>query len=149
MALTVFTDPRGRFSFSRPTAWTVGQSTSTASIVQFNATNPLGVIDISTESVAASITPDTYRNAALTEIKKGIPDARQTGMTDLKLDTEPAVQIDYTGTVSGNIVSFSQVFALHKGTAYVLTLGTQPTDIETMKQQAIDRHTDMEVPAID
>lgn len=137
IALTRFTDPQGLFSFSRPAAWTVGQSTAANSVVQFNTTNPLGVIDISTEPVAAGITPATYQSAALAEIKKGIPDARQVGMTTLLLDSEPAVQIDYTGSVSGNTIAFSQVFALHTGIAYILTLGTAPETIETMKQQAI------------
>ena len=115
----------------------VGQSTSTDSVVQFSATNPLGVIDISTESVAGGITPDTYRDAALAEITKSIPDAQQVGTTQLQLDSEPAIQIDYTGIVSGNTIYFSQIFALHKGTAYVLTLGTQPADRDKMKQQAL------------
>ncbi len=135
--LTLFTDPSGRFSFSRPAAWTVGQSTSSGSIVQFNSANPIGVVDISTESVPASTTPSTYLDAALAEIKKSIPDAQQVGTLNLQLDSEPAVQIDYTGTVSGNTIYFSQIFALHKGTAYILTLGTQPADIDKMKQQAI------------
>ncbi|HEY7907664.1 MAG TPA: PsbP-related protein [Thermomicrobiales bacterium] len=135
--VTLFTDPKGRFSFSRPAAWTVGQSTSSDSVVQFNATNPPGVLDISTESVPASATPETYRAAALAEIMKAIPDAQQVGTLSLQLDTEPAIQIDYTGTVSGNKIYFSQIFSLHKGTAYVLTLGTQPADIDKMKQQAI------------
>lgn len=136
-AVTVFTDSQGRFSFSRPAAWTVGQSSAPNSVVQFNTTNPSGVVDISTESVSAGITPETYRDGALAEIKKGIPDAQQVGTTQLHLDTEPAIQIDYTGTVSGSRIYFSQIFALHKGTAYILTLGTQPTDIDKMKQQAI------------
>lgn len=135
--VTVFTDPQRRFSFSRPAAWTVGQSTATNSVVQFDTTNPSGVVDISTESVSASITPETYLNGALAEIKKGIPEARQVGTTQVHLDSESAVQIDYTGTVSGSTIYFSQIFALHKGTAYILTLGTQPTDIDKMKQQAI------------
>ncbi len=135
--LTLFTDPKGRFSFSRPAAWMVGQSTSTNSVVQFSATNPLGVIDISTESVTGRITPDTYRDAALAEITKSIPDAQQVGTARLQLDSEPAIEIDYTGTVSGNTIYFSQIFALHKGMAYVLTLGTQPTDSDKMKQQAL------------
>jgi hypothetical protein len=134
---TLFTDPKGFFSFSRPAAWTVGQSTATNSVVQFTTTNPLGVVDVSTEPVASGVTPNTYQDAALAEIKKGIPDARQVGMTTLKLDNEPAVQIDYTGTVSGSTIAFSQVFALHKGTAYILTLGTAPENIEAMKQQAV------------
>ena len=137
IALTPFTDPRGFFSFSRPAAWTVGQSTAANSIVQFNTTNPLGVVDISTEPIASGITPDTYRDAALAQIKKGIPDARQVGMTTLKLDTEPAIQIDYTGTVNGSTIAFSQIFALHKSTAYILTLGTAPENSDTLKQQAI------------
>lgn len=135
--VTVFTDPQRRFSFSRPAAWAVGQSTAANSVVQFDTTNPSGVVDISTEAVSASITPETYLNGALAEIKKGIPDARQVGTTQLHLDSESAVQIDYTGTVSGSTIYFSQIFALHKGTAYILTLGTQPTDIDKMKQQAI------------
>lgn len=135
--LTVFTDPKGRFSFSRPAAWTVGQSTTPDSIVQFNSTNPLGVVDVSTESVPGSIAPDKYLDAALAEIKKQIPDAQQIGTLNLQLDTEPAIQLDYTGTVSGNKIYFSQIFAIHKGTAYVLTLGTQPADIEKMKQSAV------------
>jgi hypothetical protein len=134
---TVFTDPQRRFSFARPAAWTVGQSSAPGSVVQFNSARPPGVIDISTESVASGITPDTYLSAALVEIKKGIPDAQQTGTARLRLDSEPAVRIDYTGTVSGNAIAFSQIFALHNGTAYILTLGTQPADSETMKQQAI------------
>ncbi|MHB8645574.1 MAG: PsbP-related protein [Thermomicrobiales bacterium] len=136
-SLTLFTDPKGRFSFSRPAAWTVGQSTATGSVVQFNSTNPLGVVDISTESVASGTTPDKYLAAGLVEIKKNIPDAQQVGTLNLQLDSEPAVQIDYTGTVNGSKVYFSQIFALHKGTAYILTLGTQPADINAMKQQAI------------
>ena len=136
-ALTLFTDPKGLFSFSRPSAWTVGQSTAANSIVQFNTTNPLGVVDVSTEPTAAGITPDTYRDAALAEIKKGIPDAQQDGMTNLKLDTEPAIQIDYTGTVSGSTIAFSQIFALHKDTAYILTLGTAPENSDRLKQQAV------------
>ena len=134
---TVFTDPQRRFSFSRPAMWKVGQSTATNSVVQFDTTNPSGVVDISTEAVSASITPETYLNGALAEIKKGIPDARQVGTTQVHLDSESAVQIDYTGTVSGSTIYFSQIFALHKATAYILTLGTQPTDIDKMKQQAI------------
>jgi hypothetical protein len=134
--MTLFTDPKGRFSVSRPAAWTVGQSTSADSIVQFNSTDPLGVVDISTESVPASATPSTYRDAAVAEISKSIPDAQQVGTLSLQLGSEPAIQIDYTGTVSGNKIYFSQIFALHKGTAYILTLGTQPADIEKMKQQA-------------
>jgi hypothetical protein len=137
VALIPFTDPRGLFSFSRPAAWTVGQSTAANSIVQFNTTNPLGVIDISTEPIASGITPDTYRDAALAEIKKGIPDAQQVGMTSLRLDSEPAIQIDYTGTVSGSTIYFSQIFALHKGMAYILTLGTAPENSDALKQQAI------------
>lgn len=75
--------------------------------------------------------------AAFAEIKKGIPDAQQVGTTTLRLGTESAVQIDYTGTVSGNItIYFSQIFALHTGTLYILTLGAQPADIEKVKQQA-------------
>jgi hypothetical protein len=135
--VTLFTDPKGAFSFSRPAAWTVGQSTSPNSIVQFNSTNPLGVVDISTEAVPGNTTPSTYLDAALAEIKKSIPDAQQVGTLNLQLGSEPAVQLDYTGTVSGNQIYFSQIFALHKGTAYVLTLGTQPADIDTMKQQAV------------
>jgi hypothetical protein len=135
--LVVFTDPKGRFSFSRPAAWMVGQSTSADSIVQFNAMNPAGVIDISTESVPANATPDTYRAAALAEINKSIPDAQQVGTLSLQLGGEPAIQIDYTGTVSGNKIYFSQIFVLHAGTAYVLTIGTQPADIEAVKQQAV------------
>lgn len=135
--VTLFTDPKGRFSFSRPAAWTVGQSTSPDSIVQFNASNPLGVVDISTESVASGITPEKYLDAALTQIKQSIPDAQQIGTLSLKLDTEPATQIDYTGTVNGTKVYFSQIFALHKGTAYILTLGAQPVDIDKMKQSAV------------
>jgi hypothetical protein len=135
--MTLFTDPKGRFSFSRPAAWAVGQSTSADSVVQFNTTNPPGVVDISTESVPASATPETYRAAALAEIMKAIPDAQQVGTLSLQLDSEPAIQIDYTGTVSGNKIYFSQIFALHKGTAYILTIGTQPADIEKMKQQAV------------
>lgn len=136
-ALTLFTDPKGRFSFSRPAVWTVGQPASADSVAQFSSTNPLGVVDISTESVAGGITPDTYRDAAFAEITKGIPDARQIGTTRLQLDTEPAIQIDYTGTVGGKTIYFSQIFALHTGTAYVLTLGTQPADSDAMKQQAL------------
>ncbi len=136
-ALTPFADPKGRFSFSRPSAWTVGQPTSATSVVQFSSTNPLGVVDVSTESVAGSVTPEKYLEAALAEIKKDIPDAQQIGTTTLQLDAEPATQIDYTGSVNGSKIYFSQIFALHKGTAYVLTLGTQPADIEKMKQQAI------------
>jgi hypothetical protein len=134
--VTVFTDPMGRFSFSRPAAWTVGQSTSADSVVQFNASNPPGVVDISTESVTGTTTPESYRAAALAEIAKAIPDAQQVGTLTLQLGGEPAIQIDYTGTVSGNKIYFSQIFSLHKGTAYVLTLGTQPADIDKMKQQA-------------
>ncbi len=133
---TLFTDPRGRFSFARPAAWTVGQSTAAGSVVQFDATNPPGVVDISTESVSSGITPGTYLGAALIEIKKGIPDAQQVGTTQMQLDSEPAIQIDYTGTVSGNKIAFSQIFALHKGTAYILTLGAQPADSDAFKQQA-------------
>lgn len=136
-SVTVFTDPHGRFSFSRPAAWTVGQSTAANSVIQFNTTNPSGVVDISTESVASGVTPEAYLSGALAEIKKGIPDAQQVGTTQVRLDTESAVQIDYTGTVSGTTIYFSQIFALHKGTAYILTLGTQPTDIDRVKQQAI------------
>lgn len=135
-AVTLFTDPMGRFSFSRPATWTVGQSTSTDSAVQFSTTNPLGVVDISTESVTGTTTPESYRAAALAEIAKSIPDAQQVGTLTLQLGGEPAIQIDYTGTVSGNKIYFSQIFALHKGTAYVLTLGTQPADVDKMKQQA-------------
>jgi hypothetical protein len=87
--------------------------------------------------VPTSATPDTYRAAALAEINKSIPDAHQVGTLNLQLGGEPAIQIDYTGTVSGSTIYFSQIFALHTGTAYVLTLGTQPADIEKMKQQAI------------
>jgi hypothetical protein len=136
-ALVLFTDPRGLFSFSRPAAWTVGQSTAANSVVQFNTTNPLGVVDVSTEPIASGVTPATYRDAALAEIKKGIPDAQQVGMTTLNLDTEPAIQIDYTGTVSGSTIAFSQIFALHKGVAYILTLGTAPENSDALKQQAI------------
>ncbi|HEY8292829.1 MAG TPA: hypothetical protein VIG44_10090, partial [Thermomicrobiales bacterium] len=99
--VAVFTDPRGRFSFSRPAAWMVGQSSATNSVVQFNTTNPSGVVDISTESVSSGVTPEQYLDGALAEIKRGIPDARQVGTTQVQLDTEPAVQIDYTGTISG------------------------------------------------
>jgi hypothetical protein len=135
--LTVFMDPQGRFSFSRPAAWTVGQSTATNSVIQFNTSNPPGVVDVSTEPVSSGVTPAQYFDGALAEIKKGIPDARQIGTTPLRLDTESAMQIDYTGTVSGGTIYFSQVLALHKGTAYILTLGTQPTDSDRMKQQAV------------
>lgn len=135
--LIVFTDPKGRFSFSRPAAWMVDPATSAESIVQFKSSDPRGVVDISTESVANGITLDTYRDAAFAGIKKSIPNAQQVGTTTLQLDTEPAVQLDYTGTESGNTVYFSQIFAFHQGTAYVLTLGTQPADIAKMKQQAI------------
>jgi len=135
--LTLFTDPKGRFSFSRPAAWTVGQPTSADSVAQFSSTNPLGVVDISTEAVAGGTMPDRYLDAAFAEITKGIPDARQVGTTRLQLDTEPAIQIDYTGTVGGATIYFSQIFALHMGTAYVLTLGTQPADSDAMKQQAL------------
>ncbi|MCA1669765.1 MAG: hypothetical protein LC793_20710 [Thermomicrobia bacterium] len=133
----VFTDPKGRFSFSRPAAWMVAQATSPESIVQFTSSDPHGVVDISTESVASGITLDTYRDAAFAGIKKSILNVQQVGTTNLQLDSEPAVQIDYTGTVSDSTVYFSQIFALHKGAAYILTLGTQPADIAKMKQQAI------------
>lgn len=137
-SLMLFTDPQGRFSFSRPAAWTVGGSTSPGSVVAYNTTNPSGYLDISTEAYPGAATPATILNAAFAEIKKGIPDAQQVGTTNLQLGTEPAVQIDYTGTVSGNItIYFSQIFALHTGTLYILTLGAQPADIEKMKQQAI------------
>lgn len=137
-SLTLFTDPQGRFSFSRPAAWTVGGSTSPGSVVAYSTANPSGYLDISTEAYPGAVTPATILTAAFAEIKKGIPDAQQVGTTNLRLDTEPAVQIDYTGTVSNNVaIYFSQIFALHKGTLYILTLGAQPADIERMKQQAI------------
>ncbi len=136
--LTPFTDPQGRFTFSRPAAWTVGQSTAPSSAVQFNSTNPAGVVDISTEAYPSAATPNTILTAAFAEIKKGIPDAQEVGTATLQLGSEPAVQIDYTGTVSGDIrIYFSQIFALHAGTLYILTLGAPPADIEKMKQQAI------------
>ncbi len=137
-SLTLFTDPQGRFSFSRPAAWTVGGSTSSGSVVAYTTANPSGYLDISTEAYPGTATLATILNASFAEIKKGIPDAQQVGTTNLQLGTEPAVQIDYTGTVSGNItIYFSQIFALHTGTLYILTLGAQPADIEKMKQQAI------------
>ena len=137
-SLTLFTDPQGRFSFSRPAAWTVGGSTSPGSVVAYTIANPSGYLDISTEAYPGAATPATILTAAFAEIRKGIPDAQQVGTTNLQLDTEPAVQLDYTGTVSGAItIYFSQIFALHKGTLYILTLGAQPADIEKMKQQAI------------
>lgn len=137
-SLTLFTDPQGRFSFSRPAAWTVGGSTSPGSVVAYTTANPSGYLDISTEAYPSTATPAMILAAAFAEIKKGIPDAQQIGTTTLQLGTEPAVQIDYTGTVSGNItIYFSQIFALHTGTLYILTLGAQPADIEKMKQQAI------------
>jgi len=137
-SLTLFTDPQGRFSFSRPAAWTVGGSTSPGSVVAYTTTNPTGYLDISTEAYPGATTPATILTAAFAEIKKGIPDAQQVGTTTLQLDSEPAVQIDYTGTVNGAItIYFSQIFALHKGTLYILTLGAQLADIEKMKQQAI------------
>ncbi len=135
--VTVFTDTKGRFSFSRPSAWVPGQSSSLDTVAQFSVTDPLGVVDISTETVPGSTTADAYLQAALVQIKQTIPDAQQMGVTQLKLDTEPATQIDYVGTASGTKIYFSQIFALHKGTAYVLTLGTQPADIDKLKQQAI------------
>jgi len=137
-SLTLFTDPQGRFSFSRPAAWTVGGSTSPGSVVAYTTANPSGYLDISTEAYPGATTPAMILTPAFAEIKKGIPDAQQVGTTTLQLGTEPAVQIDYTGTVSGNItIYFSQIFALHTGTLYILTLGAQPADIEKMKQQAI------------
>jgi hypothetical protein len=134
--VTVFTDPKNRFSFSRPSAWTVGQSTSPASVVQFNTTNPNGVLDISTEAAPSSVTIETYLATAVAEIQKAIPDAQPVDSTPLQLGTERAIQIDYTGTVSGSKISFSQIFTLHVSTAYVLTLGTQPADIDMMKQRS-------------
>lgn len=135
--LTLFTDPKGRFSFSRPAAWTAEQSTTPGSVVQFNSTNPLGIVDITTGDAPSGVAPEEYHDRALVQIKKTIADAQEVGTLPLKLDTEPAIQIDYTGTVNGTKIYFSQIFAVHKGTAYVLTLGTQPADIDKMKQQAI------------
>ncbi len=115
----------------------VGESTSPDSVVQFNTTNPNGVIDISTEAAPSGVAIDKYLATAVAEIQKAIPDAQPVGSTPLQLGTEPAIQIDYTGTVRGVTISFSQIFALRASTAYVLTLGTQPADIDTMKRQAI------------
>lgn len=134
--MTLFTDPMGRFSFSRPAAWTVGPPApaGSASVVAFTTANPPGSVDISTE--ASSGTTTQYVRAARAEITKSIPDVREVGTTNLQLDSEPAVQIDYTGTASGKTIYFSQIFALHKGTAYILTFGTRPAESEQMKQQA-------------
>ena len=132
----LFTDPKGRFTFARPAAWTIGQPTTPTTVVQFNAANPLGVVDISTQDAPGGITVEKYRDLALIEIKKDIPDAQEVGTIPLQLGGEQAIQIDYTGTASGTKIYFSQIFAIHKSMAYILTLGTQPPDIDRLRQQA-------------
>jgi hypothetical protein len=137
IGLTMYTDPQGRFSFSHPAAWLRETSSAQSVAVQFTGTNPILSVNVVVGPLPANISPDQYLPRALDQIKQTIPDVAVVGSMPLQVGGEQAIQVDYTGTVNTNKLSFSQIFVGHKANAYALTLVSQPADIDRAKQQAI------------
>jgi hypothetical protein len=132
-----YTDQNGRFSFSRPANWTEEPPQQAEVAAQFTSMNPFSSVSVATQPLPPNVTPDQYAPLALARVKETIPDVALIGTTALTLGGEQAVQAEYTGTVSGIKLYFSQILTAHKGTAYVLTLAAQPADIDAAKQQAM------------
>lgn len=135
--LTTYTDPQNRFSFSRPSAWVQQSASGQDIVVQFNGTNPILSVNIVVTPLPGSLTPDQYLPLVLDQLKQTIPDVAVSGSTPVQVGGEAGIQVDYTGTVSNNKLSFSQIFVAHKGNAYVLTLVSQQADMDKAKQQAV------------
>ena len=135
--LTTYTDPQGRFSFSHPAAWLQETSSAQSVAVQFTGTNPILSVNVVVGPLPPNISPDQYLPRALDQIKQTIPDVAVVGSTPLQVGGEQAIQVDYTGTVNNNKLSFTQIFVGHKANAYALTLVSQPADSDRAKQQAI------------
>lgn len=134
----VFTDPEGRFAFTKPQGWLPERPPDAAIIVQLNSDTPPGSFTVATESVVPGLTLPQYVDAGMAQVRKSVvdyqpgPRVRQS----LRLGGEPAELIDYTATVSGTRLYFLQVIALHGDTAYVLTFNTQPNDRDAYVAQA-------------
>jgi hypothetical protein len=135
--LTTYTDTQGRFSFSRPSEWAQQADTSSGVLVQFNGANPLLSMSIVGAPLSPTVTPDRYLPIVIDQLKRSFPDLSIMDTTRIPVGGEQGTQIDYTGTTSGARVYFSQIYVLHRGTAYVLTLACQQADADRARQQAI------------
>jgi hypothetical protein len=134
--LTTYTDAQGRFSFSRPSAWTQQSPPGQDIVVQFNGNSPLLSANIVVTPLPSAVSPDQYLPLVLNQLKTSFPDMATIGTTQTSVGGEQGTQIDYTATASGTKVYFSQIYVIHKGTAYVLTLACQQADVDQAKQQA-------------
>lgn len=120
---TTFRDPKGRFTFNRPTAWQETSGSDASIVVSYLSTAPQGSFNLITQDVPANLNLDQEVQTSLDALKMQIPGymAGPMGVQNGMIDGEPARAFDYFGTLAGTRVYFQQVFVAHKGTVYIFT----------------------------
>lgn len=134
----MFTDPRGRFAFTKPKGWIAERQSDPDIVVQLNSDRPPGSFTVSTEAVPPGIALAQYVEAGVTQVRGGVPgyEPGPRGTQAATLGNEPAGLIDYFTTAGGTKLYFMQVIAVKGDTAYVLTFNTQPADTGPYLAQA-------------
>ncbi len=144
-SLTTYKDPAHGFEVGYPSDWEQKQAAGT--VVAFlspqegSDDNFRENVNVVAESVPSSVDLEFYTDRTLDKLKNFISDMKVEESVSAKLGSEPAHRIIYTGTQSGVHARFLQVWALHSGTAYVVTYTGSIDGFDGFKDEA-DRMLD-------
>jgi hypothetical protein len=131
-----FTDASGRFSFNVPNGWWEDEPEDGDIVVQFQVPNPLATFYVVTMPMPDDIELDDFIPSTFDTFSAGFENFHPSSQQDAVVGGEPAKQIDITATSNGHTVALSQIYTVHDGTVYVLTIATPSPSLNALKDQA-------------
>ncbi len=109
-----------------PQPWT--EDTDTSAEVQFDAPDTQATMNVTLETVPASVTLEQYNSAAERNIKQQLPDYQQVALDKVTINGQQAYRRIYKATVQGALIQIQQVYFVTDGRAHVLTFASLPDD---------------------
>ncbi len=107
-------------------------------VVEFDSADPVGSFTVVTAALPDGATLDTFVPQALAQTQQRYVAVQTLGVQQVALGEDDARQVDFTGMSNGVRLSISQVYTVHEGTVYILTVATTPQSIGAFKGQMSD-----------
>lgn len=123
-AQSAFTDASGRFSFSVPDDWAEDEPDDGSIAVQFQVPHPLATFYVSTMPLPQDTSLEDFIPQVFAAFSAQFDDFSPAPVANTVVGGEQAKQVDIAAVASGQKVSLSEIFAVHDGTVYVLTIAT-------------------------
>ena len=131
-----FSDDNGQFTFAIPDGWEQKTTKAKDVVAEFDSTDPLGSFTVALMPAPEDATLDDVMPGLIAKRQARYQSVIAVGTHPVTLAGEDGAQVDFTAISKGFALTVSEIYAIHNGTIYVVTIATQPRDAGVFMGQA-------------